>query len=73
MWRPDRMMTFKKIHSFVFNKLSKPKEKIYEWKSLDQLVSSSFLFQLKLDSLPGHDIFIDFGWLSCAVYLTFID
>ena len=25
------------------------------YKSLDQLVSSIFLFQLKLDSLPGHN------------------
>ena len=35
--------------------------------SLDQLVSSIFLFQLKLDSLPGRNFFIDFDWLSCAM------
>ena len=28
---------------------------------------SKFLFQLKLDSLPGHNCFIDFDWLSCAM------
>ena len=26
-----------------------------------------FLFQLKLDSLPGHYVFIDFHWLSCGM------
>ena len=40
---------------------------IFIYKSLDQLVSSIFLFQLKLDSLPGHNFFIDFDWLSCAM------
>ena len=32
-----------------------------------QLVSSIFLLQLKLDSLPGYRFFIDFDWLSCAI------
>ena len=37
-------------------------------KSLDQLVSSIFLFQLKLGSLaPDHQFLIDFDWLSCAM------
>ena len=30
------------------------------------LVASIILFQLKLDSLPRHNFFIDFDWLSCA-------
>ena len=36
-----------------------PKEKIPDQKSLGQLVSFIFLFQLKLDSLPGPRFFID--------------
>ena len=40
-------------------------------KSLDQLVSSIFLSQLKLDSLPGHYFLIDFDWLSCAMWSNF--
>ena len=43
-----------------------------EQKSLDQLVPSIFLLQLKLDSLPGHNFVIDFDWLSCAMYWNFI-
>ena len=46
--------------------------KASEYKSLDQLVSSIFLFQLKLDSLPGHYFFTDFDWVSRALELNFI-
>ena len=46
-------------------------EKDSEKMSLDQLVSSIFLFQLKLNSLPGHYFFIDFDWLSCSMQLNF--
>ena len=47
---------------------------IYEckYKSLDQLVSLIFLPQLRLDSLPGHYFFINFDWLSCAMWLYFM-
>ena len=47
---------------------------IYEckYKSLDQLVSLIFLLQLRLDSLPGHYFFIDFDWLSLAMWLYLI-
>ena len=37
--------------------------------SLDQLVSSVFLFQLKLNSLLDHYFFMNFDWLSCAMSL----
>ena len=30
-----------------------------------------FLFQLKLDSLPGHYFFSEFDWLSCAMWSNF--
>ena len=40
---------------------------ITKCENLAQLVSSIFLLQLKLDSLPGHRFFIDFDWLSCAL------
>ena len=40
---------------------------ITKCENLAQLVSSIFLLQLKLDSLPGHRFFIDFDWLSCAI------
>ena len=36
-------------------------------KSLDQLVSPIFLFELKLDSLPGPYLFIDFDWWTYAM------
>ena len=35
----------------VFNRLSKCEQKISEYESLDQFISSIFLFKLKLDSL----------------------
>ena len=43
-----------------------------EEKSLDELVSSIFLFQLKLDSIPGHYFFINFDCLSCAMSIKLI-